>query len=641
VSKKLTYEELERRVQELEEQLASRKKVEEAFLRTRRRLNAVLDFVPYPLAVLSLDQRVRYLNPGFIRLFGWTFEGTEGEKIPFVPPELRREADEDISRVIEEKSQLRRETKRITRQGRILDVVVRIAYYERSEYEQAGLLVVFRDITELKRIAGINETILRISTALPEYPDLEELLDYVDDEVKRNLETEGSVTILLDEEKQELFVLGAAYDDRATQKRVKKIRFRMDELVAGKVIKSGKPIVVSDTSEDAALHRERDRRLGYKTRNLALVPLRSGDRIIGALCALNKKQDSFEQRDVELLNTIAGAVALSVENARVNNELKSAYNEVRSLNRAKDKVIHHLSHELKTPVSILAGSIKILERTLATLPDRAWEQNIERMRRNLERVVDIQYQVSDIMGENHYQVHDLLILLLEECKDELAVLVEEESRNVTLAERIRKRIDDLFGETPEENEEILLHDFVRQRLKELRPLFIQRQVRVTEQMEKAPAVLIPPTILRKVVDGLIRNAIENTPDEGRIELVVRKEGRGTNFLVRDCGVGIVEEAQRRIFEGFFSTQETADYRTGKPFGFNAGGKGADLLRMKIFSERFNFTIKMESSRCRFISGGEDRCPGRISECRFCATENDCCESGGTTFTLYFPPQKTK
>jgi PAS domain S-box-containing protein len=641
VSKKLTYEELERRVRELEEQLANQKKVEEAFLRTRRRLNTILDFVPYPLAVLRLDQRVRYLNSGFIRLFGWTFKEMEGEKIPFVPPELRPEADEDIDRVIEEKSQLRRETKRITRQGRILDVVMRVAYYERSEYEQAGLLLVFRDITELKRIAGINETILRISTAVPEYPDLEELLDYIDDEVKRNLETEGSVTILLDEEKQELFVLGAAYDDRATQKRVKEIRFRMDELVAGKVIKTGKPIIVADTSEDAALHRERDRRLGYKTRNLALVPLRSGDRIIGALCALNKKKDSFEQRDIELLNTIAGAVALSVENARVNNELKSAYNEVRSLNRAKDKVIHHLSHELKTPVSILAGSLKILERTLTNLPDRAWEQNIERMRRNLDRVVDIQYQVSDIMGEKHYQVHDLLTLLLEECKDELAVLVEEESRNGKLAERIRKRIDDLFGETPEENQEILLHDFVRQRLKELQPFFTQRQVRVSEQMEKAPPVLIPPTILRKVVDGLIRNAIENTPDEGRVELLVRKEGRGTSFLVRDCGVGIVEEAQRRIFEGFFSTQETADYRTGKPFGFNAGGKGADLLRMKIFSERFNFTIKMESSRCRFIAGEEDCCPGRISDCRFCATENDCYGSGGTTFTLYFPPQKTK
>jgi PAS domain S-box-containing protein len=637
VGKKLTYKELELRVQELEERLAEVKKVEEAFLRTRRRLNTVFDFVPYPLAVFSLDQEVRYLNSGFIRLFGWTFREMEGKKIPFVPQELRQEEQKDIAKVIREKWQLRRETRRITRGGEMLDVVMRIAYYDESEYEQAGLLLIFRDITEQKRIARINETILRISTALPEYPDLEELLDYVDNEVKRNLDTEGSVVILLDEEKQELFVLGAAYDDRATQKRVKEIRFRMDELVAGKVVKTGKPIIVSDTSTDAELHRERDKKLGYKTRNLALVPLRSSDRITGVLCALNKKKGSFDRTDIELLNTIAGAVALSVDNARVNKKLKSAYEEVRSLNRAKDKVIHHLSHELKTPVSILGGSLKILERTLTTLSDTSWEPNIERIKRNLDRIVDIQYQVSDIMREGHYRAYDLLTLLLEECKDELSVLVEEESRNILLVQRIRKRIDDVFGKAPEEIEEIFLHEFVKKRLGELKPLFSHREVNVMEQLEAAPAVLLPSAILQKVVDGLLKNAIENTPDEGKIDLIVRKKGKGTVLLVRDYGVGVVEGAQRRIFEGFFSTQQTANYRTGKPFGFNAGGKGADLLRMKIFSERFNFTIHMESTRCRFIPGEEDLCPGRISKCIFCSTTNDCHGSGGTTFSLFFPP----
>ncbi|OPX39508.1 MAG: hypothetical protein B1H13_09670 [Desulfobacteraceae bacterium 4484_190.3] len=267
MSRKPTYEELERRVRKLEEQLAERKRVEDALIRTRRRLNTVFDFVAYPLVVLSLEQRVRYLNAGFVSLFGWTQEEMEGKRIPFVPRDVMREAQEDIEKIIEEKSQLRRETKRITRTGRILDVVIRIAYYHESEYEPAGLLMIFRDVTEQKRIARINETILRISTALPEHPDLEELLDFVDSEVMRNLETEGSVAILLDEEKQELFVLGAAYDDSATERRVKEIRFGMNELVAGEVIRTGKPVIVSDTSENAELHRERDRKLGYRTRN--------------------------------------------------------------------------------------------------------------------------------------------------------------------------------------------------------------------------------------------------------------------------------------------------------------------------------------------------------------------------------------
>ena len=108
-------------------------------------------------------------------------------------------------------------------------------------------------------------------------------------------------------------------------------------------------------------------------------------------------------------------------------------------------------------------------------------------------------------------------------------------------------------------------------------------------------------------------------------------------MVRDYGVGITEDAQRRIFEGFFSTQDTMAYSTKKPFDFNAGGKGADLLRMKIFSERYNFKIDMVSTRCRFLVKDTDVCPGRISQCPFCSKIENCHESGGTTFTIYFPP----
>ena len=144
-------------------------------------------------------------------------------------------------------------------------------------------------------------------------------------------------------------------------------------------------------------------------------------------------------------------------------------------------------------------------------------------------------------------------------------------------------------------------------------------------------------IVQKVIDGLVKNAIENTPDEGTIEVIVDKKWEGTELVVGDCGVGIVEEVQHRIFEGFFATQETMDYSSRKPFDFNAGGKGADLLRMKIFSERYHFTIEMKSSRCRFIPQESDICPGKISACTFCSEKEDCYGSGGTTFFLYFPP----
>ena len=127
------------------------------------------------------------------------------------------------------------------------------------------------------------------------------------------------------------------------------------------------------------------------------------------------------------------------------------------------------------------------------------------------------------------------------------------------------------------------------------------------------------------LDHLIRRDFGATP-----------EGDGAELVVSDCGVGITEENQKRIFEGFFSTQETIAYSSRRPFDFNAGGKGADLLRMKIFAERFGFAIDMASERCGCIPRESDLCPGRIDACGCCQKREDCFKSGGTRFTVYFP-----
>jgi signal transduction histidine kinase len=136
---------------------------------------------------------------------------------------------------------------------------------------------------------------------------------------------------------------------------------------------------------------------------------------------------------------------------------------------------------------------------------------------------------------------------------------------------------------------------------------------------------------------LLKNAIENTPDEGRVEIVVKSKGEGTLLEVRDFGVGLTPENQIRIFEGFFTTGTTMDYSSKKPFDFNAGGKGADLLRMKIFSERYGFTIELESSRCPSLPQDSDPCPGRISACARCKDGDGCHQTIATVFSLYFPP----
>ena len=424
----------------------------------------LLDFVPYPMVVFTLDGAVDYLNPAFTENFGWTLEELMGKKIPYVPPELEEEARESIKRLFQEKIIQRFETRRLTKDGRIIDVIIRGAVYSKNENEPGGELVILRDITREKRIARINEGLLRISQALPEYPDLGGLLDYISDEIKRLLNTDSAIVILRDEDKDELFFQGAAYDDSATQRKAKKIRYPFDKTMAAKVIRTGQPIIVDDTSKDPNFYSVVDDRLGFHTRNLLQVPLRSSDRIIGVLSAINKREGAFDRTDTELLNMIAGTVALSIENARFSEELKEAYREVTSLNRAKDKVINHLSHELKTPVSVLLASLSILEKRLTDLPEKVWFPTIERARRNLDRILEIQYQVEDIMQDKQYRTRGLLHLLVEQCADELEALVAEMVGEGPMVERIGNRINEIYGPRLTESEEINLDCFVRKRL---------------------------------------------------------------------------------------------------------------------------------------------------------------------------------
>jgi signal transduction histidine kinase len=139
------------------------------------------------------------------------------------------------------------------------------------------------------------------------------------------------------------------------------------------------------------------------------------------------------------------------------------------------------------------------------------------------------------------------------------------------------------------------------------------------------------------VEGLVRNAVENTPDGGKISVKVRKGEIGPEFEVKDSGIGISEENLRLIFENYFTSYDTMQYSTRQPYDFRAGGKGFDLLRMKIFSERYNFRIKMTSKPCHLIDTEGFECPGNVVDCVPDADKKDCHNTGGTTVTVQFYP----
>ena len=346
--------------------------------------------------------------------------------------------------------------------------------------------------------------------------------------------------------------------------------------------------------------------------------------------------EPYREEDKDLLETLVNNLVVSLKNARASEALKAAYEEVSILNRAKDKMMHHLSHEIQTPVAVLMGALALLKQPLASLPEKKWQRAMARAERSLRRLVGLQGELEDILKDSQNRNHHILCRLLDECADELEVLIAAEAGEGPVVDKVRDRIEEIFGCREAVAEKIDLEHFAQETIEKIRPLFAHRHLDLIIDVGPTPPIYIPSDALEKLIIGLVKNAIENTPDEGRVEVTVKNKEAEVGFFVRDTGVGIVEEHRKRIFEGFFPTQETSSYSSKKPYDFNAGGKGADLLRLKIFSERHNFKLDMSSEKCRHIPSSSDTCPGYISRCHFCHSVEDCSISGGTCFKAVFP-----
>ena len=611
-------------------------------LGVEQRYRAFLEFLPDPVFVINLDNTVSYLNPAFEKVFGWSLAELEGRAVPFAsetagdPSRTGGDFLLEIDNLDTEKVIHGFETQRLTRDGRLLDIVVDGAIFYDDQGRPAGQVITLRDATREKRVARINQALFRIANSLYQFRRLEDRLEFIIKEVQELLAVRGASVILLDEEKQEFYFPVANYEDAGTGNRMKEIRFPADKGVAGHVYRTGKPLIVPDYPQSPYFFPVVDMKSGYQTLNMLDVPIQIPERMIGVLCAVNKKDGEFDRTDVEFLSAIASAVAFPIENARINEELRLSYEEVQTLSRAKDRVIHHLSHELKTPVSVLSASLGLLEKKLPAMDnDPGTRRILERAQRSLTRILGMQYQVQDILRQRDYRAHNLLSALMDSCSDVLETLADETCETGAASLIIRNRIHELFGPAETVSEEIQLDVFTESVIRELEPRFSHRKCRIHRHITPTAPVFIPRDVLYKIIEGLLRNAVENTPDHGVIEIAVRGPASGAELEVRDFGIGITAENQKLIFESHVSTSEPLQYATKKPYDFHAGGKGFDLLRMKIFSERYHFSIRMRSSRCIYIPEDTDLCPGDIERCRHCRTLQDCIRSGGTTMTVNF------
>ena len=259
---------------------------------------------------------------------------------------------------------------------------------------------------------------------------------------------------------------------------------------------------------------------------------------------------------------------------------------LKSLDRARRRAVDHLSHELRTPLVIIQASLLPLNRPDLSGAQR--EQLIERIQRNLDRLGDLQTIVQRIVLPQKYQPKPL---------------------------RVDSAIEGIIDD--------------------LRKKSAHRQVTLFTKLEAIETDVIDPSMLEQILRTLVKNAVENTPDGGEIIISLTQSPSGILLQVQDHGVGITASDREFIFEAFHHTQETEQYSTRKPFDFNAGGKGLELMYLKILSEGGAFDISFQSRRCYYLNTRLDQCCGNISSCPYISDLEGCKKSGGTTFSVLF------
>jgi signal transduction histidine kinase len=188
--------------------------------------------------------------------------------------------------------------------------------------------------------------------------------------------------------------------------------------------------------------------------------------------------------------------------------MRHALERERELNAMKSRFVSLVSHEFRTPLAIIQGSVDLIDR-YAGGPDAA--------------------KVHGHVSRIQMKVQDLTAMLSD----------------VLSAEKLDQ---DALKCVPMECDIVKLCDEV---LTDMRSLAAAGQRLNHERAGNDPIVFLDPQMITNVLTNLLSNAIKYSPTKATITLRTVLEENALKLSVQDEGIGIPEEEQGLLFERFF------------------------------------------------------------------------------------------
>jgi signal transduction histidine kinase/CheY-like chemotaxis protein len=253
--------------------------------------------------------------------------------------------------------------------------------------------------------------------------------------------------------------------------------------------------------------------------------------------------------DLQMAGELAHRAAIALENAMLHRAIRDAMERAQEANRsselasrAKDEFLGVVSHELRTPLNAVLGWSQLLRGPCAADPAvlakglRVIDRNARAQAKLIEDILDV-------------------------------------SRIITGKLRLELR-------------PLELESVIRAALEVVRPAAEAKDVEVCADVQCGAAVSGDPDRLQQVVWNLLCNAVKFTPEGGRVELTLTREGTAAVIAVRDTGRGIQPEVLPHVFERFWQADSSPTRRHG--------GLGLGLAIVRHLVELHGGSVRAES-----------------------------------------------
>ncbi len=250
-------------------------------------------------------------------------------------------------------------------------------------------------------------------------------------------------------------------------------------------------------------------------RNLLAVPLIVKSRVQGAIVVINRSDGAFTSDDLELLQFLAGAVAVAAENARLYGELADF---ARELERSQAQLIQ-------------AEKLAATGRLAASLA----------------------HEINNPLQAIHNCLHLVINRPLTEDKKKyyLGLAQTEVERLITLVQRMLEFYRPSQGRSSATDVNRLIENVLALSNKRLEHGRVQVHTHLQSDLMPIAAV---PDQLTQVLLNLIINAVEAMPQGGALTIVSAQRDRWLAIEVQDTGAGLTPDEAARIFEPFYTTK---------------------------------------------------------------------------------------